>query len=84
MLETAAEQMMVHKDFQAVFDTCSRGLEGLKNLEQEDSRWKPGAHTSTHCTLFHLNPPYSLTINNCVVLCFVSSGVETLKLVSAS
>ncbi|KAF3705210.1 Peroxisome assembly protein 26 Peroxin-26 [Channa argus] len=38
MLDTAAEQMMVHKDFQAAFDTCDRGLESLDNVEQEDSR----------------------------------------------
>lgn len=38
MLDTAAEQMMVHKDFQAAFDTCERGLESLANMEQEDNR----------------------------------------------
>lgn len=29
---------MVHKDFQAAFDTCDRGLESLSNMEQEDIR----------------------------------------------
>lgn len=38
MLDSAAEQMMVHKDFQAAFDTCDRGLESLANMEQEDNR----------------------------------------------
>ncbi|XP_029019036.1 peroxisome assembly protein 26 [Betta splendens] len=38
MLESAAEQMMVHRDFQAAFDTCERGLESLNNMEQEESR----------------------------------------------
>ncbi|XP_037616863.1 peroxisome assembly protein 26 [Sebastes umbrosus] len=38
MLDTAAEQMMVLKDFQAAFDTCDRGLESLSNMEQEDNR----------------------------------------------
>ncbi|XP_031169332.1 peroxisome assembly protein 26 isoform X3 [Sander lucioperca] len=38
MLDTAAEQMMVHKDFQAAFDTCDRGLDSLANMEQEDNR----------------------------------------------
>lgn len=38
MLDSAAEQMMVHKDFQAAFDTCGRGLESLANMEQEDNR----------------------------------------------
>lgn len=38
MLETAAEQMMVHTDFQAAFDTCNKGLEGLASMELEDSR----------------------------------------------
>ncbi|XP_078098712.1 peroxisome assembly protein 26 isoform X1 [Sander vitreus] len=38
MLDTAAEQMMVHKDFQAAFDTCDRGLHSLANMEQEDNR----------------------------------------------
>lgn len=37
-LDTAAEQMMVHRDFQAAFDTCDRGLESLANAEQEDNR----------------------------------------------
>lgn len=37
-LDTAAEQMMVHKDFQAAFDTCDGGLESLDSLEQEDNR----------------------------------------------
>ncbi|XP_070710078.1 peroxisome assembly protein 26 [Pempheris klunzingeri] len=38
MLDTAAEQMMVHRDFQAAFDMCSRGLESVASVEQEDSR----------------------------------------------
>ncbi|KAM6961807.1 peroxisome assembly protein 26 [Tautogolabrus adspersus] len=39
MLETAAEQVMVYKDFQAAFETCNRGLESLANMEQEDNRF---------------------------------------------
>lgn len=38
MLETAAEQMMVHTDFQAAFDTCNKGLESLATMESEDNR----------------------------------------------
>nr|XP_046235325.1 peroxisome assembly protein 26 [Scatophagus argus] len=38
MLDTAAEQMMIHTDFQAAFDTCNKGLESLADMEQEDSR----------------------------------------------
>ncbi|TNN63172.1 Peroxisome assembly protein 26 [Liparis tanakae] len=38
MLDTAAEQMMVHKDFRAAFETCDTGLESCANMEQEDSR----------------------------------------------
>ncbi|XP_034382010.1 peroxisome assembly protein 26 [Cyclopterus lumpus] len=38
MLDTAAEQMMVHKDFRAAFETCDRGLESFAIMEQEDSR----------------------------------------------
>lgn len=39
MLDTAAEQMMVHRDFQAAFDTCDRGLENLASMEPpEDNR----------------------------------------------
>ncbi|CAK6950052.1 peroxisome assembly protein 26 [Scomber scombrus] len=38
MLDSAAEQLMVHKDFQAAFDTCNRGLESLASMEQEDNR----------------------------------------------
>lgn len=45
MLDTAAELMMVHKDFQAAFDTCDRGLESIGNLEQEDSRWNKSPST---------------------------------------
>uniref|UniRef100_A0A3Q0QXK2 Peroxisomal biogenesis factor 26 n=1 Tax=Amphilophus citrinellus TaxID=61819 RepID=A0A3Q0QXK2_AMPCI len=37
-LDSAAEQMMVHRDFQAAFDTCHRGLESLAALDPEDSR----------------------------------------------
>lgn len=39
LLEAAAEQMMVHMDFQAAFRTCSRGLEDLSSLELQDNRW---------------------------------------------
>lgn len=39
MLDSAAEQMMVSKDFQAAFDTCERGLRSLTNTGQEDSKW---------------------------------------------
>lgn len=45
-LESAAEQMMVHRDFQAAFDTCLSGLESLAGLEPEDSRW--GSWSFTH------------------------------------
>nr|XP_040031224.1 peroxisome assembly protein 26 [Gasterosteus aculeatus aculeatus] len=38
MLDTAAEQMMVDRDFQAAFETCDRGLESLVDVEREDSR----------------------------------------------
>ncbi|XP_008281141.1 peroxisome assembly protein 26 [Stegastes partitus] len=38
MLDTAAEQMMVYKDFQAAFDTCNRGLESVASMEPEDNR----------------------------------------------
>ncbi|KAM7367221.1 hypothetical protein PAMP_015138 [Pampus punctatissimus] len=37
MLDSAAEQLMVQKDFQAAFDTCNRGLESLAIMEQEDN-----------------------------------------------
>lgn len=49
MLDSAAEQMMVHKDFQAVFDTCDRGLESLSNVEQEDIRF--GELKASFCIL---------------------------------
>ncbi|XP_040886510.1 peroxisome assembly protein 26 [Toxotes jaculatrix] len=38
MLDAAAEQMMVHRDFQAAFDTCDRGLQSLASMESEDNR----------------------------------------------
>ncbi|XP_041820284.1 peroxisome assembly protein 26 [Chelmon rostratus] len=38
ILDSAAEQLMVHRDFQVAFDTCDRGLESLANMDQEDSR----------------------------------------------
>ncbi|XP_038594627.1 peroxisome assembly protein 26 isoform X2 [Micropterus salmoides] len=38
MLDAAAEQMMVDKDFQAAFETCERGLEILASMDQEDNR----------------------------------------------
>lgn len=39
MLDLAAEQMMVSKDFQAAFETCERGLRSLPNTGPEESRW---------------------------------------------
>lgn len=39
LLETAAEQIMVHTDFQAALGTCNKGLEGLASMELEDNRW---------------------------------------------
>uniref|UniRef100_A0A3Q3G3I9 Peroxisomal biogenesis factor 26 n=1 Tax=Labrus bergylta TaxID=56723 RepID=A0A3Q3G3I9_9LABR len=33
MLETAAEQLMVYTDFQAAFETCTRGLQSLTHME---------------------------------------------------
>lgn len=40
MLDTATEQMMVHRDFQGAFDTCDRGLENLVSMEPpEDNRY---------------------------------------------
>lgn len=38
MLDAAAEEMMVNRDFQAALDTCDRGLESLGSVEPEDSR----------------------------------------------
>lgn len=38
MLDSAAEQLMVNKDFQAAFDTCARGLESLARMELEENR----------------------------------------------
>lgn len=31
--------MMIHKDFQAVFETCNKGLQSVSSLEQEDHRY---------------------------------------------
>ncbi|KAM9845680.1 peroxisome assembly protein 26 [Aulostomus maculatus] len=36
MLDSAAEQLMVHKDFQAAFHTCDRGLGSLASMEEEE------------------------------------------------
>lgn len=38
LLDSAAERLVLHRDFQAAFDTCDRGLEALASVEQEDSR----------------------------------------------
>ncbi|XP_071383180.1 peroxisome assembly protein 26 [Centroberyx affinis] len=46
LLDAAAEQLMVHRDFQAAFDTCDRGL---ATLEQEDSRC--GEFKASFCIL---------------------------------
>ncbi|XP_012708868.2 peroxisome assembly protein 26 [Fundulus heteroclitus] len=37
VLDSAAELMMVHGDFQAAFDACNAGLEKLGRLEPEDN-----------------------------------------------
>ncbi|KAL0962960.1 hypothetical protein UPYG_G00347720 [Umbra pygmaea] len=39
LLDSAAELLMVRRDFQSAFDTCERGLESLCNAEQEDNRY---------------------------------------------
>ncbi|XP_074554399.1 peroxisome assembly protein 26 isoform X2 [Halichoeres trimaculatus] len=39
MLDSAAEQMMVFKDFQAALETCDSGLRSLSNTGPEDSRF---------------------------------------------
>ncbi|XP_075886105.1 peroxisome assembly protein 26 [Nelusetta ayraudi] len=36
MLDAAAEQMMIHKDFRAAFDACDSGLESLAGLDEEE------------------------------------------------
>lgn len=74
MLDTAAEQMMVHKDFQAAFDTCDRGLDSLANMEQEDNRWK------SKCTLHHVSVECSAAWI-VIVLFFVISASVTESLV---
>lgn len=38
LLDTAAEQLIVQRDFRRAFDTCERGLESLTNIDKEDSR----------------------------------------------
>lgn len=38
MLDAAAEQMMINKDFRAAFDVCDSGLESLTGLDQEEPR----------------------------------------------
>ncbi|XP_056133425.1 peroxisome assembly protein 26 [Lampris incognitus] len=38
-LDTAADQLMIHKDFQAAFDTCDKALAHLATVENEDSRY---------------------------------------------
>lgn len=39
MLDAAAEQMMIHKDFRAAFDACESGLESLAGgLNEEEHR----------------------------------------------
>ncbi|XP_017266984.1 peroxisome assembly protein 26 [Kryptolebias marmoratus] len=37
-LDSAAEFMMVHRDFHTAFDTCSRGLESLASTDVDDNR----------------------------------------------
>ncbi|XP_076014999.1 peroxisome assembly protein 26 isoform X2 [Genypterus blacodes] len=38
MLDSAAEQLMVRRDFPAVVDACDRGLESVAGMDQEDGR----------------------------------------------
>lgn len=38
MLDAAAEQMMIHKDFRAAFDVCDSGLDSLSGLDQQEPR----------------------------------------------
>lgn len=39
LLDTAAEQFIVHQDFQTSFGICEKGLAILMENEKEDSRW---------------------------------------------
>ncbi|NP_001291056.1 peroxisome assembly protein 26 [Esox lucius] len=39
LLDSAAEQLMVLRDFRSAFNTCESGLESLRNADQEDSRY---------------------------------------------
>uniref|UniRef100_A0A674A1E4 Peroxisomal biogenesis factor 26 n=1 Tax=Salmo trutta TaxID=8032 RepID=A0A674A1E4_SALTR len=41
LLNSAAEQFMVQRDFQAAFNTCERGLDSILNAEQD--RWLKAA-----------------------------------------
>ncbi|XP_072309888.1 peroxisome assembly protein 26 [Eucyclogobius newberryi] len=38
LLESAAEQFILNKDFETVFETCDGALQDLANIEQEDER----------------------------------------------
>lgn len=65
-LDSAAEFMMVHRDFHAAFDTCSRGLESLASTDSEDNRFLKWSHfTGALCWSLML----SLTLCFCVSVC---------------
>lgn len=49
MLDTAAEQLMIDRDFQTAFDTCDRALQSLYNVEQDYNRC--GELKAGFCTL---------------------------------
>lgn len=38
MMDAAAEQMMIHKEFRAAFDVCDSGVESISGLDQEEPR----------------------------------------------
>uniref|UniRef100_A0A4W5MIY7 Peroxisome assembly protein 26 n=1 Tax=Hucho hucho TaxID=62062 RepID=A0A4W5MIY7_9TELE len=50
LLDSAAEQLMVRRDFQAAFDTCERGLDGLLNTEKDRWVWELKAALCIVCT----------------------------------
>lgn len=68
VLDSAAESMMVHRDFHTTFDTCSKGLEDLASGDAEDDRFvKQSLHSGTS----FISAEFNVTF-----LCFLPAGVQ--------
>lgn len=65
MLDAAAEQMMIHKNFRRAFDVCDSGLESLCDLDQEEPRSGSCTWINSRALQTGWSPNYSVSLSLC-------------------